>query len=209
MRRSLGREGRHGGVRRSGQPGDCREPAPALKLPVFDFDGTLVDSDDALVEPFIRMGIPRDAVRFGRLLADECAAHGVTVDEYLALYDATAARPFDGVDELLGAVGRWALCSHKARRSGEAELVRLGWNPEVALFAEDFAPVGKRLEPVLEALDVPAAEVVFVGDTAHDRSCALEAGATFVLAGWNPRATASDGDLVAATPADVLPLLRR
>jgi phosphoglycolate phosphatase-like HAD superfamily hydrolase len=153
------------------------------------------------------MGIAREAVRFGRLLADECAAHGVTVDEYLALYDATAARPFDGVDDLLREVGPWALCSHKARTSGLAELARLGWAPVVALFADDFAAEGKRLEPVLDALDVSANDVVFVGDTAHDRSCAHEAGATFVLAGWNPRATASPGDLVAATPADVLPLL--
>jgi phosphoglycolate phosphatase-like HAD superfamily hydrolase len=171
-------------------------------------DGTLVDSDDALVEPFIRMGVRREDVHFGRLLADECAAHGVTVEEYLALYDASAARPFDGVDDLLRDVGPWALCSHKARISGMAELARLGWEPVVALFAEDFGPAGKRLEPVLGALGLPGTDVVFVGDTAHDRSCAHDAGAAFALAGWNPRAIPVTGDLVAATPADVLALLR-
>ena len=110
--------------------------------------------------------------------------------------------------ELLGALDRWAVCSHKVRESGVAELERLGWQPELALFAEDFGADGKALAPVLDALDLQADGVVFVGDTDHDRACADAAGATFVLAGWNRRAVAQPGDLVAATPGDVLAILR-
>jgi phosphoglycolate phosphatase-like HAD superfamily hydrolase len=62
---------------------------------------------------------------------------------------------------------------------------------------------------VLDALDVRADEVVFVGDTAHDRRVAVEVGATFGLAGWNPRAEAEAGDHVLAVPSDVLALLER
>ena len=32
---------------------------------VCDLDGTLIDSDEALLEPFLAAGVPREAVRFG------------------------------------------------------------------------------------------------------------------------------------------------
>ena len=43
-------------------------------LPIFDFDGTLLDSDAALVAPFVALGVRAEDVTFGALLADECAA---------------------------------------------------------------------------------------------------------------------------------------
>jgi HAD superfamily hydrolase (TIGR01549 family) len=210
VRRPLGREGRHGGVRRPGEQRHRPQPAAPLTLryPVFDLDGTLVDSDEALVAPLVALGVRREDVTFGRLLADECAAHGVTVEDYLRLYDPTAAVPYPGVAELLSSLERWSVCSHKARTSGVAELARLGWAPELAHFAEDFGPEGKDLVPILAALGLEGPDVVFVGDTAHDRRCARAVGATFVLAGWNRRAVAEPGDVVAAVPADVLAVLR-
>jgi phosphoglycolate phosphatase-like HAD superfamily hydrolase len=203
----VGREGRHRRVRRPGQQRHRPEPAPPLRYPVFDLDGTLVDSDEALAAPLLALGVAREDIVFGRLLADECAAHGVTVDDYLARYDPTAARPFAGVAELLAGIERWSVCSHKARVSGLAELDRLRWSPELALFAEDFGGTAKDLAPVLAALGLEGPGVVFVGDTAHDRACAQAVRATFVLAGWNPRAVPQPGDLVAARPQDVLDVL--
>ena len=63
-----------------------------------------------------------------------------------------APRPQDldvprGVVALLGWLDRWAVCSNKHSRSGQAELARLGWRPEVALFSEAFGGP-KRLAPV-------------------------------------------------------------
>ena len=69
-----------------------------------------------------------------------------------APYDLSAATPFPGVDALLGQLDRWALCSNKSRASGMAELERLGWNPAVALFSDDFGGRPKVLGPVLAAL---------------------------------------------------------
>lgn len=175
-----------------------------MTVPVFDFDGTLVDSDEALIAPFLALGVERSKVRFGRLLAEECAHQGVTVEDYLAHYDPTAAKPFPGVDELLARLDAWGLCSNKHPDSGAAELERLGWEPTAAVFALGEP---KSLVPVLAELEVAGSEVVYVGDTDHDRECARAVGARFVLAAWNPRATPKDGDLVAATPAEVLDLL--
>jgi phosphoglycolate phosphatase-like HAD superfamily hydrolase len=181
-------------------------PPARRRIPLFDLDGTLLDSDDALAAPFLALGVARADVTFGHVLADECARLGITVDDYLASYDEGAAKPFPGVEELVASLDRWAVCSNKHPRSGRAELARLGWHPDAALFADAF--VGpKRLEPVLDVLGLQADAVLFVGDTAHDRACAAAVGCPFVLAAWNPRAESRPGDLVATTPAEVLDLL--
>jgi phosphoglycolate phosphatase-like HAD superfamily hydrolase len=60
---------------------------------------------------------------------------------------------------------------------------------------------------VLDALDLNARDVLFVGDTDHDRRCASMVGCSFALATWNPRAEIVDGDVVLRTPSDMLPLL--
>ena len=118
-------------------------------VPVFDLDGTLIDSDAALVEPFVALGVAPDEISFGHVLADECARLGISLEAYLDAYDETAARAFAGVADLVARLERWAVCSNKHARSGRAELARLGWHPEVALFSDAFAGP-KRLHPVLE-----------------------------------------------------------
>jgi phosphoglycolate phosphatase-like HAD superfamily hydrolase len=180
---------------------------PAPLVAVCDLDGTLLDSDEALLAPFLALGVARESIGRGLPVAEECARHGVTVDDYVAAYDTTVVTPYPGVAEMVAGLGRWAVCSNKHPSSGRAELGRLGWNPELALFTDAFDGP-KRLGPVLEALGVGAQEVVFLGDTGHDRACAAEVGARFALAGWNPRAEADPEDVVLRRPADLLALLR-
>jgi HAD superfamily hydrolase (TIGR01549 family) len=175
-------------------------------VPIFDLDGTLLDSDAALTGAFVALGVPRESITFGHVVADECARLGVSLRAYLEAYDHGAALPFPGVEEMLAALTHWGLCSNKHSSSGRAELARLGWQPAAALFSEDFEGP-KRLDLVLETLGIHAAGAVFVGDTDHDRACAADAGVAFALAGWNPRAAPSGADTVLAHPADLLALL--
>jgi len=170
----------------------------------FDFDGTLVDSDEALVAPFLELGIERSRVQRGRVLADECADHGVTVEEYLARYDPTTSKPFPGIDELLDGLACWGICSNKRPESGTSELERLGWRPTAVSWARE---TGKSLAPLLPQLAVDGPDLLYVGDTDHDRHVALEVGAQFALAGWNRRAQPTAGDLVLSDPAEVRALL--
>lgn len=172
-------------------------------IPIFDLDGTLLDSDAALTAPFVRLGIPAEKVSFGMRLDEACARVGITVDQYLAAYDSGFAEPFAGVAEMLDALPRWAICSNKLGDYARQELDALGWKPDVALFAETFEGP-KCLGPVLDELGLRAEEVLYVGDSEHDRTCARDAGVRFALAGWNERVTAEDGDLVLSEPADVL-----
>lgn len=172
------------------------------RVPVFDLDGTLLDSDAALVAPFVALGVPEEAVTFGHVLSEECARLGISVDDYLELYDPAAVGPFPGVEQMLASFDRWAVCSNKHPRSGREELRRLGWEPDVALFADAFDGP-KHLAPVLDALGLGPDDVVFVGDTSHDRTVARELDVPFGLAAWNPRAIPEDGDVVLVSPAEV------
>lgn len=174
---------------------------------LFDFDGTLVDSDAALAAPFLALGIDPARVPLGLPLGEACHLAGITVADYVTHYDETAVEPFDGVVDMLGALGRWGLCSNKQRAAGLAELARLRWSPAVALFSDDFGGRPKELGPVLRALDLRAQDAIFVGDTEHDRASAAAAGVRFALAGWNARAKALPGDLVLTHPSEVLALL--
>jgi len=176
------------------------------RVPVFDLDGTLLDSDVALSAPFVALGIDPARVEFGLVLEEACAQLGIAVTDYLHHYDVNLAMPYSGVDEVVARLDRWAVCSNKEAGSGRAELARLGWEPDVAMFADDFGGP-KHLAPVLAALDLRAEEIVFIGDTPHDRVCAATIGCRFALAGWNPRASAVAGDLVLRRPIDVLDVL--
>jgi len=181
---------------------------PKPTIAVFDLDGTLLDSDAALASPFVRLGIALEEISFGQPVDAECRRLGFTVDDYVAAYDITEACPFPGVVDMLGTLERWAVCSNKAAASATAEMDRLGWQPEVAYFADDFGWKAKRLEPVLEALSASPSDVVFIGDTDHDARCAAAVGCQFAWAGWNPRTRSSSPDgVVLAEPRLVGDLL--
>jgi len=177
---------------------------------IFDWDGTLLDTDEALIAPFVALGVAREDVPWGNPLGQACEALGIETADYLARYDASLAVPWPGVPELIAGVEArrvpWAVCSNKHPDGGVAELALLGWEPAGTWWSDAFGFEPKQLGPVLEGLGVLAADVLFVGDTAHDLHAAQEVGATFVLAGWNPRAKvegvpAAD---VLARPLDVL-----
>ena len=173
-------------------------------VPIFDLDGTLLDSDEALVAPFVALGIARERISFGEPVAEACQRLGVSVDDYVGGYDPAMATPFPGVADLVAGLDRWAVCSNKDAGAGVADLARWQWAPEVALFTDAFAGGPKRLEPVLAALELAAGDVVYVGDSDHDRRTAEEAGCRFLIAGWNPRAAGLAGGVELREPADVL-----
>ena len=181
-----------------------------IRAVIFDFDGTLVDSDAALVAAFAALGIDPATVTFGHAIGEECERLGLSADDYAAVYDENVVAPFDGVDELIAGLDRWALCSNKHPRSGAAELARLGWSPEVAMFADGFDWRHKNLGPVLDALGLTATEVLMVGDSEGDRRCANDVGCRYAWAGWNPRtAAAMPSGVVLDRPVDLLDLLGR
>jgi len=176
----------------------------APKALVFDFDGTLVDSDAALVEPFVTLGVPLSEISFGHAVAEECERLGISLDRYVDRYDTEAVQPFAGVAEVIPRLGRWAICSNKHPRPGSIELDRLGWNPEVARFADHFGWAHKQLGPILDELGLGPDEVVMVGDSDGDVRVAEDVGCRYVWAGWNPRVRAASPDGVILDRPDQL-----
>ena len=181
-------------------------PMPEPRVAICDLDGTLLDSDAALVGAFLALGVDAADISFGHVIADECERLGISLAAYIGAYDTDAAQPFPGVDQLIARLDDWGVCSNKHVSSGRAELTRLAWTPRSAMFADAFNGP-KRLAPMLEALDLEPSRVVFVGDTDHDRTCARDAGVEFVLAGWNPRALAHPGDTVLRDPIGLIDVL--
>lgn len=174
---------------------------------VFDFDGTMIDSDAALVDPFLRLGVPAAEISFGHAVAVECERLGIDLDAYVAHYDTEVSQPFPGVEELVSVLGRWSICSNKHPVSARAEIARLGWRPEVAMYADAFEWRHKELGPVLATMGLDADQVVMVGDSNGDLRCAEEVGTTMVWAGWNPRVSRSRPDgLVLDRPGDLVEL---
>ena len=178
------------------------------ELVVFDFDGTLVDSDEALLVPFDQMGIDRSDVVMGSAVAEECERLAISMQAYVDAYDTEIVQPYVGVPELLTSLPRWAVLSNKHPDSAIAELVRLQWQPEALMCADAFGWAHKSLVPMLEALALTPRDVVMVGDSAGDLRCATEVGCRFIWAGWNARvAAASPTGEVAGTPGELLSAL--
>ncbi|HTN99360.1 MAG TPA: HAD-IA family hydrolase [Microthrixaceae bacterium] len=184
-------------------------PFQTVAALVFDFDGTMIDSDAALVDPFVKLGVAREQISFGHAIAEECDRLGISLDAYVDAYDTDLAKPFPGVDEVVGKLGRWAICSNKHPRSAAAELERLSWKPEIAVYADHFDWAHKGLGPVLELMGLGASDVTMVGDSAGDLRCAEEVGCQMIWAGWNPRVAAADPDgIVLGHPSELLALYR-
>ena len=77
-------------------------PIPRIRrIAVCDLDGTLVDSDAALADAFLALGVQRSEITHGHVLAEECLRLGISVEEYLSVYDPSMAAPFPGVSELV------------------------------------------------------------------------------------------------------------
>lgn len=178
------------------------------EIVIFDFDGTLIDSDEALLAPIDLLGASRSDVVMGSAVAHECERLGISLDDYVDAYDTEVSMPFPGAAELLGELDRWAICSNKHPASASTELDRLGWQPELVMCADAFDWGHKSLVPMLERLGLDADQVMLVGDSGGDLRCAEEVGCRFVWAGWNERVrTHPHSGVVANTPLEVLNFL--
>ncbi|MGI9577765.1 MAG: HAD family hydrolase [Microthrixaceae bacterium] len=174
------------------------------EIVIFDFDGTLVDSDEALLEPFETLGVDRSDVVMGSAVAEECDRLGIPMDDYVTAYDTEVVNPYAGVSAMLEDLPRWAVLSNKHPDSAVAEISRLQWEPELLMCADAFGWAHKSLVPMLEVLGLAPRDVAMVGDSEGDLRCAEEVDCRFLWAGWNERVQQRrpDGEVI-ATPAEL------
>lgn len=174
------------------------------KAVLFDVDGTLIDSNylhvEAWAHAFDEVGVTVESWRVHRaigqdsarlldaLLGDRAAELGERAKELHSRYYRDLAprlRPFDGAQDLLGALARRGTTVVLATSAPEDELALL----RKALDADDAITAATNADDVgvakpdpsivhvaLERAGVDAAEAMFVGDTVWDCIAASRAG---------------------------------
>jgi pyrophosphatase PpaX len=196
---------------------------------LFDWDGTLLDSREALLrawhaatERVVGRRYPATAAEedlvftlpgselFGRVAGDAERAARLTA-EFQRCYEGTGelVRAFPGVVELLGelrdAGARVAVITSKARRRYELDARRIGvWDlVDVAVCQEDTTRHKPDPAPVLHALralDAAPQEAAMAGDTPVEVAAGAAAGVHVLGVAWG---AAGEQPLLAAGAAAV------
>ncbi|AYC33411.1 HAD family hydrolase [Pseudomonas cavernae] len=184
------------------------------QLLIFDWDGTLVDSiqrivdsmrlaadgcglpwrDDVAIKGIIGLGLP-EAIRslYPELRDSACAERfrRLYSEHYLA-FEAEPSRLFAGVGEALEAFRsegyRLAVATGKSRRGLDAVLAGRGWLDyfDVTRCADETAskPDPRMLREILEHCRVAPEQALMVGDSAFDLRMARNAGMDAVAVGY-------------------------
>jgi pyrophosphatase PpaX len=214
------------------------DPAGRTSAVLFDLDGTLIDSIELIRESYRHTLLahtgssPADAfwlAGLGRPLAwqfEQFTRDPAEVERMIATYRAynlarhdELVRRYPGALEAVQSMAqrgiRLGVVTSKLR-SGALKGLRLcGFEGlfEVVLGADDVARPKPDPEPVLRALELlelPAAEVVFVGDSPHDLDCGRAAGVRTAAALWGPFPRdwleRSKSDRWLATPGEIATL---
>jgi HAD superfamily hydrolase (TIGR01509 family) len=183
-----------------------------LKLIVWDFDGTLVDSrpliEAGMAHALDRLGLDRKVMgewlRYVGLPVEEGIrrtfdALGLGVDEVLVAYRSFGhidhehlLQPFEGMPELIAELqGRgqaMALATSKRRVPLDRQLAALGWSGAFSpIVTPDDVACGKpdpeSLHRILELTGLEPAELLMVGDTPFDLDMATAAGVPAIAVG--------------------------
>jgi len=185
---------------------------------LFDFDGTLVDTERLILESMLRV---LDEEAPGRFRPEDIRRNlGLTLDAQLRLYFpdrpeeeyaqlaaryradherrfAEGVRTFSGIFELLRALKEIqipvAVVTNRHRHTLELGVYKLGLAPCFATLVayQDVERHKPDPEPVLTALarlEIPSTHALMVGDQPEDRLAAQGAGVHFAWAGWSPLA---------------------
>lgn len=208
-----------------------------IRAVLFDLDGTLTDTlrdiADAMNRALRLHDLPEwpvDAYRYlvgdgarklaERAVRDRLDLHSAVLREYQAYYERhtlVTTRPYDGIPELLKALQargvKLAVFSNKP--DADTKGVVRHFFPEI-----DWAVVRGQVEGVpvkpdptgalaaAAEMDVDPAEILYLGDTATDMCCAVNAGMYPVGALWGFRTaeelTQNGARHLAEYPVDVL-----
>lgn len=189
-----------------------RDPAKPYRLLVFDWDGTLADSEQRIVTAariaIDTLGLPprsHEQIRsiIGLAMREACQALFPSMSrelesrfiacyrEYYLRNTGTAVPLFPGAKSTLNGLAaqryRLAVATGKGRRGLDRDMANHGLE---ALFsatrsADDAPskPHPQMLLDIMEELDVNVAETLMIGDTAYDLEMAHNAGVACVAVG--------------------------
>ena len=201
-----------------------------MKHIVFDVDGTLIDTEYAVLHSlrdtlFSITGVeyPLQKLTFALGITGEDALNYLHIDNIpdalirwevnMAKYS-SSVHIFPGIKEALEALlqkgCKLGIVTSKTRAEFENELIPFGVGQyfETVICADDTAEHKPSPEPLLKYAENSGAvlsDIIYVGDSPYDLSCANAAGVRFVLAGWGARQPVQINDKSwAKDPADLL-----
>jgi pyrophosphatase PpaX len=194
--------------------GAQRNGTAPIRAVLFDFDGTLADTTELIMNSFRHtmqahldvippeeewlsgFGTPLDVqmLRYARS-ETEFAAMIETYRTYQRQHFDTLLRPFEGAPELVAELARrgvpMAIVTSRYRRSTlrGMELCGIVDHVPVLVTPEDVTHAKPHPEPVLQALGrlgVEAHTAVFIGDSPHDIASGRAAGTHTAAVLWGP-----------------------
>lgn len=199
---------------------------------LFDIDGTLIDTEEAILQSLqdtvremrhkdigrhelkFALGIP-GSVALSKLGITDTERANDRWNEHLLKYK-SRIRLFDGIPELLSSLKtngcKLGIVTSKTRNEYAADFAApffaLSGYFSTVICVED-APRPKPFpDPLLTYLNtahIHAGDAVYIGDTVYDSQCAKNAGLDFGLAAWgNAEAQEIPANYLFKTPADVL-----
>ena len=209
------------------------------RVALFDLDGTLLDSAPDMLATVNRMRQSRgmgpmalealrpvvskgaramSAIAFPDLAAEKLPE---LVPEFLDIYRQELgrhSRPFDGVEELLGALesagSTWGIVTNKPEYLAREILPQLGWEGRCAVLVGGDSLAERKPHPLpllhaAQVLGVAAPGCVSVGDDERDIVAARAAGMPSVVALWGYRLDDDDplawqGDVMVQHVRDLL-----
>ncbi len=177
---------------------------------VFDVDGTLIDTEDAIVGGILAFArahgvndydydyikkhcfgaVPQEA--FARIGLGEFFAEGNSFVNH-RMYVERRARLYEGTEQLLAQLRRrgvsLAVCTARPGFEFDVDPLfpRIAHYFDVVMsneYADEPKPSPAPLQKYLAEFSLDPCEVLYVGDAETDESCAHGAGVAFALAGW-------------------------
>jgi pyrophosphatase PpaX len=208
-----------------------------IKAVIFDLDGTLIDTNDLILETF--HNVLKECL--GQFPTEDELNHvyGKTLDEQMAFFSVersqelvnayksyyrthmdTQINLFEGVKSLLDELAakgiKMAAVTNKGSRGVHHAFDKfdLGKYFAASITADDVLrgkPDPEGIFTILNQLGVDAEDALFVGDSASDIIAAKDAGVKSVLVGWTifheDHYTAFGADFVIMKPMDLMRLL--
>ncbi|HET8802541.1 MAG TPA: HAD-IA family hydrolase [Marinobacter sp.] len=209
-----------------------------VKVVIFDWDGTLVDSvdhiADSLHQAATELGYPalereayRDIIGLGMVEALEKLYPGISHVEMSAIREryaryffskvTTPQNVFVGMAEVLadlrGAGRGCSVATGKSRRGLETALVSSGLGPhfDITRCADETRskPDPTMLEEIIRFYGIEASEAVMIGDTRYDLDMAQRIGMPSIGVEWGVHQREVLADYAPHAIVDTVPELRR